>query len=411
MEMESSPSKKKRRSAAKSSSSLTGSKDQDRRIKKNKQAAVAAQAAAAAAQAAQAGGGSDDGQVRGVKRKIGCVEAVVQFGRKKNLDQHYTLGAQLGHGKFGSVHICYNKSTGEMLACKSLEKNTGEEGTAHREVEIMQHLSGHQGIVTLKEVFEDSEKFYLVMELCSGGRLLDLVGQEGGRVGERKAAEIVRELMEIVKYCHEMGVVHRDIKPENILLTDAGKLKLADFGLATRVADGQKLTGFVGSPGYVAPEVLSGTYSEKADIWSAGVLLHVLLLGFLPFPGGSKEEIFEAVKTRQLDFGSDSWQGVAELARDLVKRMVCRDVDDRLTAADVLGHPWILSNTDSNPKPKSETSNPNQTASSNSDSDLVDALAYAISRIEISEPKRTRVCGPVKAPTRLEIKTNLCTAF
>jgi serine/threonine protein kinase len=147
-------------------------------------------------------------------------------------------GPQLGHGKFGSVCICYSKSTCEQFACKAILKNTGEEGTAHMEVEIMQHLSGHPGVVTLQEVFEDAEKFYLVMELCSGGRLADFVVKERAQFCERDAAKVVKELIGIIKYCHEMGVVHRDIKPENILLTDTGRMKLADFGLATRVADG-----------------------------------------------------------------------------------------------------------------------------------------------------------------------------
>jgi serine/threonine protein kinase len=147
-------------------------------------------------------------------------------------------GSELGHGKFGSVYICYSKSTGEQFACKAILKNTGEEETAHMEVEIMQHLSGHPGVVTLQEVFEDTEKFYLVMELCSGGRLADFVVKERAQFREKDAAKVVKELMGIIKYCHEMGVVHRDIKPENILLTDTGRMKLADFGLATRVADG-----------------------------------------------------------------------------------------------------------------------------------------------------------------------------
>lgn len=131
--------------------------------------------------------------------------------------------------------------TGEHFACKELLKDTGEENTAHIEVEIMQHLSGHPGVVTLKEVFDDKDKFYIVMELCSGGRLSDFLVKEQAQFCERNAAEVVKELMGIVKYCHEMGVVHRDIKPENILLTESGRMKLADFGLATRLSDGMLL--------------------------------------------------------------------------------------------------------------------------------------------------------------------------
>jgi serine/threonine protein kinase len=152
------------------------------------------------------------------------------------LESQYDLGEEIGQGKFGSVRLCRAKNRGgEEFACKALPKNGGE--TAHREVEIMQHLSGHPGVVTLRAVFEDSDRFYLVMELCRGGRLLDEVRREG-RLSERRAAHVIRELMDVVKYCHEMGVVHRDIKPDNVLLTSAGRLKLADFGLAVRITDG-----------------------------------------------------------------------------------------------------------------------------------------------------------------------------
>jgi serine/threonine protein kinase len=182
------------------------------------------------------GRAAPDSPTRGLKRKLGCIEPATRMGRKKRLESEYELGAVIGQGKFGSVRICRAKAGGEEFACKSLPKN-GEE-TVHREVEIMQHLSGHPGVVTLKAVFEDADKFYLVMELCSGGRLLDEIAREG-RFSEQRAAIVIKDLMAVVKYCHQMGVVHRDIKPENILLTKAGRTKLADFGLAARVTSGK----------------------------------------------------------------------------------------------------------------------------------------------------------------------------
>ena len=101
----------------------------------------------------------------------------------------------------------------------------------------MQHLSGHPGVVTLKAVYEDKESFYLVMEFCSGGRLLDHM-PKGKQYSEHRAANVLKELVWVIKYCHDMGVVHCDIKPENILLTFSGQMKLADFGLAVRVSNG-----------------------------------------------------------------------------------------------------------------------------------------------------------------------------
>ncbi|KAJ4795092.1 hypothetical protein LUZ62_046338 [Rhynchospora pubera] len=417
-----SPSKK-RKSTRRSSDTISGeSADEDREIKKSKRRGRTATSV------------SPHGSGRGLKRKIGCVEAAAQFGRKKNLDQYYSIGSELGRGKFGSVTLCYSKSTGECFACKAIQKNTGEEDTAHREVEIMQHLSGHPGIVTLKEVFEDSEKFYLVMELCSG-RLSDFLAKERSQFGERNAAEVTMELMGIVKYLHEMGVVHRDIKPENVLLTDAGRMKLADFGLSTRVADGQMLSGYFGSPAYVAPEVLTGLYNEKVDIWGVGVLLHLILLGYLPFGGASREAVFEAVKTVELDFHGLAWQSVSLPARDLISRMLTRDVSARFSANEVLDHPWIRMYTDCSASGDSTANRTNLPTADNitrcapgavligrrdyessqesneGDDEIVDVLTAAISRIEISEPKRSRICGPVPAPAGLDWKTNLCTAF
>eukprot|EP00257_Ricinus_communis_P024773 XP_025012187.1 serine/threonine-protein kinase PEPKR2 [Ricinus communis] len=275
---------------------------------------------------------------RGLKRKIGCIDAATQTGRKNKIEDDYISGATIGRGKFGSVWLCRSKSTGVEFACKTLRK--GEE-TVHREVEIMQHLSGHPGVVTLHSVYEESECFHLVMELCSEGRLIDQMVEEG-QYSEQRAANIFKDVMSVIKYCHDMGVVHRDVKPENLLLMSSGKIKLADFGLAMRISNGQTLSGVAGSPAYVAPEVLSGNYSEKVDIWSAGVLLHALLVGVLPFQGDSLEAVFEAIKNVKLDFHTGIWEGISKPARDLVSRMLTRDVSARITADEVLRHPWIL---------------------------------------------------------------------
>ncbi|XP_051144383.1 serine/threonine-protein kinase PEPKR2-like [Andrographis paniculata] len=388
---------------------------------------------------------------RGLKRKIGCIDVATQLGRKKKIDHDYELVKTIGHGKFGLVILCQSKVTGEEFACKTLDKG---EGIVHREVEIMQHLSGHTSVVTLKAVYEDAESFHLVMELCSGGRLLDQIAKEG-LYSEQKAANIIKELMMAIRYCHKMGVVHRDIKPENILLTASGQMKLADFGLAVRILDGQRLSGVVGSPSYVAPEVLVGNYSEKVDIWSAGVLLHALLVGVLPFQGDSLEAVFEAIKKEKLDFRSNLWNSVSQPARQLLSKMLTRSVSARLTADEVLRHPWLsfytkLSiRTAPTPKPinhlhltsmqlscfcglhserkkiscGSLSDDSCQTLAFahsaggvvEEDDGLIDMLAVAISRVCISAPKRSRICSPPQ-PTQQEcssnLKTsNLCTAF
>lgn len=402
---------------------------------------------------------------RGLKRKVGCIDHATRTGRKRKLETDYSLGLELGRGKFGLVRICKSKATGEELACKTLPKKTEE--NVHKEVEIMQHLSGHPSVVTLQAVYEDAESLHLVMELCSGGRLIDEMSRNGC-YSEQQAAKLIKELIMVIKYCHEMGVIHRDIKPENILRTSTGQLKLADFGLSMRVAKGQNLSGVVGSPAYVAPEVLAGTYSEKVDVWAAGVLLHALLIGVLPFRGESVEAIFEAIKQVQLDFHSEKWQSISGLAKDLLSRMLSRDAGKRLSPEEVLSHPWIMFYTESNIKVRSSSSKRKKHTCTVKDEwseslpslsprtrerrtqfinsiltehgedesfsgdllsrpkqpeydiqaagkyDLVDALASAISRIRLSEPKRSRLCTttyPVPQQCSSNLKSSLCTAF
>lgn len=388
---------------------------------------------------------SADPRGRGLKRKIGCLDALTQTGRKKKIDQDFERGETIGNGKFGSVVKCRSKVTGEQFACKILPK--GDE-IVHKEVEIMQHLSGHPGVVTLKAVYEDAKSFHLVMELCSGGRLLDQMWKDG-LFSEQKAANLIKELMLVLKYCHDMGVIHRDVKPENILLSANGSMKLADFGLAARIANGQSLYGVVGSPAYVAPEVLAGGYSEKVDIWSAGVVLHAVLVGYLPFGGDSVNTVFEAVKNVTVDFQGELWEPISRPARDLIAHMLTRNVSERYTAQEVLRHPWILFYT--NPTLESltfgsrvqtcgrltltarqltdmlemesertintsfDTSMFPNDVQQDDDCCMVDVLALAISRVRISEPKRSRICNPtdpVQQEHSANIKiTSLCAAF
>ncbi|KAJ4879242.1 Serine/threonine-protein kinase PEPKR2 [Raphanus sativus] len=387
---------------------------------------------------------------RGLKRKIGCIDVSTQTGRKNKIDDDYVFGPSIGKGKFGSVRICRSRNNGMDFACKTLKR--GEE-TVHREIEIMQHLSGHPRVVTLHAVYEELDCFHLVMELCSGGRLVDQMVKKG-KYSEQRAANVFKDLMLVISYCHEMGVVHRDVKPENILLTAAGKIQLADFGLAMRLAKGQTLCGLAGSPAYVAPEVISENYSEKVDIWSAGVLLYALLSGVLPFKGDSLDAIFEAIKKVKLDFNSGVWESVSKPARDLLSRMLTREESARITADEVLRHPWILFYTDrtlktmcikskhkgqAGPPPclqirslmekvdldgtnieKKTTSDSQTDSSSNTEeeeeedeSGVVDVLVVAISNVRISEPKRSRVYSPTEQQhsSNLTTANTLCRAF
>ncbi|CAI0426993.1 unnamed protein product [Linum tenue] len=217
----------------------------------------------------------------------------------------------------------------------------------------MHHLAGHKNIVTIKGAYEDPLYVHIVMELCSGGELFDRIIQRG-HYSERKAAELTKIIVGVVEACHSLGVMHRDLKPENFLLVnkdDDFSLKAIDFGLSVFFKPGQIFTDVVGSPYYVAPEVLLKHYGPEADVWTAGVILYILLSGVPPFWAGkchcnseTQQGIFDAVLKGHIDFDSDPWPLISESAKDLIRRMLSSHPKERLTAHEVLCHPWICEN-------------------------------------------------------------------
>ncbi|KAJ7970026.1 Calcium-dependent kinase [Quillaja saponaria] len=277
-------------------------------------------------------------------------ETILETQQISNLKDRYSLGEQLGWGQFGVIRACSDKLTGEVLACKSIAKDrlvtVNDLRSVKLEIEIMARLSGHPNVVDLKAVYEEEDYVHLVMELCAGGELFHLL-EKHGRFSESEARVLFRHLMQVVLYCHENGVVHRDLKPENILLATtacSSPIKLADFGLATYINPGQSLHGLVGSPFYIAPEVLAGAYNQAADVWSAGVILYILLSGMPPFWGKTKSRIFDAVKAADLRFPSEPWGCISESAKNLIRKMLSINPSQRLTAQQVLGHSWMDGN-------------------------------------------------------------------
>ncbi|KAM1385643.1 hypothetical protein ACFX2F_032187 [Malus domestica] len=165
-----------------------------------------------------------------------------------------------------------------------------------------------------------------------------------------EAAAIIKQLLEAVLHCHRLGVVHRDLKTENVLFNSRNNLKLADFGSAEWTRDGSAMVGVVGTPYYVAPEVLMGReYNEKIDVWSAGVMMYIMLGEIPQFYGESATEIFKAVLRGKLRFPPKASRSVSPGAKDLLRKMICRDASRRLSADQALRHPWILSGGEANP--------------------------------------------------------------
>ncbi|MBA0607236.1 hypothetical protein Godav_019572 [Gossypium davidsonii] len=264
-----------------------------------------------------------------------------------HLKEYYNLGRKLGQGQFGTTFLCIEKGTGKEYACKSIAKRklttTEDVDDVKREIQIMHHLAGHPNVISIKGSYEDNMAVHVVMQLCAGGELFDRIVKRG-HYSERKAAEIARIIVAVVEACHSMGVMHRDLKPENFLFVnneEDSPLKAIDFGLSIFFKPGDILNDVVGSPYYVAPEVLRKHYGPEADVWSAGVITYILLSGVPPFWGETEQEIFNEVLNGELDFSSDPWPNISESAKDLVTKMLDRDTKRRIKAHEVLRHPWV----------------------------------------------------------------------
>ena len=269
----------------------------------------------------------------------------------------YTIGKELGRGQFGVTHLCTHKVTKEQFACKTIAKrklvNKEDIEDVRREVQIMHHLTGQANIVELKGAYEDKQSVHLVMELCAGGELFDRI-IEKGHYTERAAASLMRTIVQIIHTLHSMGVIHRDLKPENFLLLNKDEnsiLKATDFGLSVFFKQGETFKDIVGSAYYIAPEVLKRRYGPEVDIWSIGVMLYILLSGVPPFWAESEHGIFNAILRGHIDFTSDPWPSISPAAKDLVRKMLNSDPKQRLTAYEVLNHPWIKEDGEAPDKP------------------------------------------------------------
>ena len=266
----------------------------------------------------------------------------------KILKEEYEVVKQLGKGGYGSVYEVRNKKTGELRACKHLSKaNIKNIKKFEREIEIMVKTD-HPSIIKLYEVFESPRSYYLIMEECRGGELFDDIIEHMERkkmYSEERASAIMMQVMSAISYCHNIGICHRDIKPENILFlkekntNERNPVKIIDFGLSQVISTEHKLTSRVGTAYYVAPEILHGKYNEKCDVWSAGVILFILISGNPPFNGPNDNAIYKAIDKGDYSF-DDKWKTVSPECIDLIKKMMCPE-KDRFSAAQVLAHPWF----------------------------------------------------------------------
>ncbi|XP_057799380.1 CBL-interacting serine/threonine-protein kinase 5-like [Salvia miltiorrhiza] len=259
---------------------------------------------------------------------------------KKIVMGKYELGRLLGRGTFAKVYLGRNLATEECVAVKVMKKDEVIKSEKmmeqfKREIAVMR-LVRHPNIVGLKEVMATRSKIFVVMEYVRGGELFAKV--ERGRLREGAARRYFQQLVSAVDFCHSRGVFHRDIKPENLLLDENGDLKISDFGLSA-LHDGGLLHTQCGTPAYVAPEVLrmKGYDGATADVWSCGVVLYVLLAGFLPFQDESLNGMYRKIFRGEYEippwFSSES--------RRLVSKLLVVDPGKRISIPGIMRVTWF----------------------------------------------------------------------
>lgn len=264
---------------------------------------------------------------------------------KDSIYSHYTIKNELGCGSYGRVVLAMHNYTRELRAIKIINKfaiqNEEVRSKILNEVEIMKNLD-HPNIVKIYEFHEDEFNLYLIMDLCTGGELLEAI-LKNGCLNESQAAGFMKQILAAVVYLHSNKIIHRDLKLENMLLETqfSTRLKLIDFGAATNFTPGKPLGFRIGTVNYIAPEVLKKKYTEKCDVWSCGVLMYVLVSGRLPFATKEKAETVKLIQKAKYPLSGGVWDLVSSEAKDLISKMLEVNPTKRLSASEAFSHPWF----------------------------------------------------------------------
>ena len=282
---------------------------------------------------------------------------------EKDIRLFYKFKDFLGEGHFASVRTAFKRreySSHKLFAVKSisLKKLTEKEHEdLIHEVEIISQLE-HPHIIKFYETYHDKDYFHIVTELCRGNNLNIRLKKAGGKMKEDHVRILMMKILHALNYCHSSGVVHRDLKPDNIVFESPNNeeeeedgeeeenknnynIKIIDFGLSALKKKTEKLHTILGTPYYMAPEVLKGDYNEKCDIWSIGAITYYLLSGTEPFKGETSNKIFAKILYTEPDYTPEKLKNVSQLAIDFIKRCFVKDPDNRISSQEALSHPWF----------------------------------------------------------------------
>mmetsp|Transcript_57394 Transcript_57394/g.166666 ORF Transcript_57394/g.166666 Transcript_57394/m.166666 type:complete len:545 (-) Transcript_57394:205-1839(-) len=265
------------------------------------------------------------------------------------LSDHYEVQKQIGQGSYGNVSLAKHKVTDDVRAVKMISKGSTTSTEALRlEIAIMKAMD-HPNIIKLFETFVDRKATYMVMELAGGGELFDRI-VEAQHFSEATASIVMEQILRAVWYMQSHDIAHRDLKPENFLFATrdpipGNTLKLIDFGCACPSEPGRLLKSKVGTAMYMAPQVVVGRYDKMCDVWSAGVILFVLLSGRAPIMGPSTRETLARVRDGRWRFDGESWDRVSDDAKELITALMTRNPKERITPEAAMHHAWFQQTT------------------------------------------------------------------
>jgi calcium/calmodulin-dependent protein kinase I len=269
-----------------------------------------------------------------------------KVGRVKFLDV-YELKTKLRKGSYATVWECQHLETKENLAVKIIQRKglqPKDDEAVLNEVAIMQSLTGNKYTVQLMDFYEEDEAFFLVMEYMAGGDVFDNIVKMTSYT-EKDARDLTVKLLKAVSSIHRAGIAHRDIKPQNLLLSSKennASIKIGDFGFARRVHTPESLTTRVGTPTYVAPEILKNIpHDQRADLWSIGVVVFVLLVGYPPFLEEKQSDLFAKIRAGDWNFVEMDWANISLDAKALIKGLLVTDPKERWSLEESLRCRWI----------------------------------------------------------------------
>lgn len=263
------------------------------------------------------------------------------------LSQFYSIHyeKEIGKGISGSVYQGIRKCDKLDVAIKLIFKkklSSTSVSSITNEVGALQRLD-HPHIVRFYNMYEDNQAYYICLELVRGGELFDRISKKTFYT-EREARDICLAILSAIKHCHDRNIVHRDLKPENLMmmgLDDDTNVKLVDFGFSAE-ASGLTLTGHMGTPIYMAPEIYGRkAYGKPVDMWAFGVIVYILLCGYAPFSDEKRERLERRIQNGVFAFHEEYWKDSSAEAKDFISKLLSVNVSDRLTVDQAIFHPWV----------------------------------------------------------------------